>query len=193
MRLDPKNGAYYVSRGRAYLNKHEIERAIADFEKAFELQPEDPEICNDFAWFLVTCPERRIWKPARAVELAKKATQREPGSAGNWNTLGVAHYRAGDHEAAIKALGKSMELGSGGVAFDWFFFAMAHWQLKHAEEARRWYDKGAAWMEKNKPADDELLRFRDEAEGLIKGPAGQKPKTLPEGKEKPGKTPSEQK
>ena len=128
-----------------------------------------------------------------AVELAKKATEREPANPANWSTLGVAQYRAGDYEAAIKALGKSMELGSGGVAINWFFLAMAHWQLKHAEEARRWYDKGAAWMEKNKSSDDELLRFRAEAETLIKGPSGQKPKTLPEGKEKPGKTPSEQK
>ena len=167
IRLEPKCAGDYAFRGAAYSHKHELEHAIADFEKAIELQPDNPGNCNDLAWCLVTCPERRIWKPARAVELAKKATERAPGNGAYWNTLGVAQYRAGDYEAAIKTLGKSMELGSGGVAFDWFFLAMAHWQLKHTEEARRWYDKGVAWMEKNKSDDDELLRFRAEAAELL--------------------------
>jgi tetratricopeptide (TPR) repeat protein len=182
IRLGPKSAAGYVFRGNAYSHKHDFQHAIADFEKAIELQPESPLNCGNLAWFLVTCPERRIWNPGRAVELAKKATQLAPGNGIYWNTLGVAQYRAGDHEAAIKALGKSTELGSGGVACDWFFFAMAHWQLKHTEEARRWYDKGAAWMEKNKSDDEELLRFRAEAEDLLGITA--KP---PAGKEKPEK------
>jgi len=187
--LDPgvnrRSAEAYSYRGRVYAKKGNFDKALADFNRAVELHPENPLNCNALAWFLGTCPDRRLWKPALAVELAKKATQREPGSAGNWNTLGVAQYRAGDHDAAIKTLGKSRELGSGGNACDWFFFAMAHWQLKHTEEARRWYDKGAAWMEKNKSDDEELLRFRAEAAELLgiplKPPAGkekseQKPK-----------------
>ena len=188
IRLDPKNARAYVMRGQAYSHKHDFASAIADFEKAVELQPDDPRNCNELAWLLVTCPDRRMWDPARAVELAKKLTQ--GGGAYEWNTLGVAHYRAGDHEAAIQALGKSMELGSGGVACDWFFVAMAHWQLKHTEEARRWYDKGAAWMEKQKSNDEELLRFRAEAAELLgvplKPPAA-KEKTEPKPKAESGK------
>ena len=193
IRLNPKDYVIYTLRAQAYSEKRQFERAIADMEEAIDLAPDRPDVCNHAAWLLVTCPDHQVWNPPRAVELAKKATDCVPGISQVWRTLGVAQYRAGDYEAAIKALGKSMELGSGGVACDWFFLAMAHWQLKHTEEARRWHDKGAAWMEKNKSSDDELLRFRAEAETLIKGPSGQKPKTLPEGKEKPGKTPSEQK
>jgi tetratricopeptide (TPR) repeat protein len=97
------------------------------------------------------------------------------------NTLGVAQYRAGDHQAAIGTLNKAMGLRSGGDAFDWFFLAMAHWQLKNPEEAHKWYDKAVQWTEKNKPEDDELVRFRAEAAGLLgtdkKPPAGKdKPK-----------------
>jgi tetratricopeptide (TPR) repeat protein len=180
IRLDPKSSDCCRRRGEAYYQKHDFERTIADFEKAIELQQEEPALYNDLAWLLVTCPERRVWKPARAVELAKKATERELGDAAFWNTLGAAQYRAGDHEAAIKTLGKSMELPSGEDARNWFFFAMAHWQLKHTEEARRWYDKGAAWMEKDKSHDEELLRFRAEAADLLGITA--KP---PAGKEKP--------
>jgi hypothetical protein len=48
-----------------------------------------------------------------------------------------------------------------------FFLAMAHWQLGHKTEARQWYDRAVQWMEKNKPKDDELRRFRAEAAKLF--------------------------
>ena len=56
-----------------------------------------------------------------------------------------------------------MEIRNGGDSFDWFFLAMAHWQLDEKDEARKWYDQGVQWMEKNKPEDEELRRFREEA------------------------------
>jgi Flp pilus assembly protein TadD len=83
------------------------------------------------------------------------------------NTLGIAQYRNGDHKTAMETLKKSMDLRSGGDAFDWFFLAMAHWQLKNQDEARRWYDKAVAWVDKNQPKDEELLRFRAEAAQLL--------------------------
>jgi uncharacterized protein HemY len=52
-----------------------------------------------------------------------------PGDGAYWSTLGVACYRAEDWKATIAALEKSMELSKGGNGFDWFFLAMAHWQL----------------------------------------------------------------
>ncbi len=45
---------------------------------------------------------------------------------------------------------------------------MAHWQLGEKGEARKWYDKGVEWMEKNKPEDEEPRRFREEAAKLLK-------------------------
>src|SRR5437868_12353630 len=44
---------------------------------------------------------------------------------------------------------------------------MAHWKLGHREDARKWYDKAAGWMDKNQPKNDELGRFRVEAEQLL--------------------------
>ena len=60
-----------------------------------------------------------------------------------------------------------MELRKGGDSNDWFFLAMAHWQLSDKEQARKWYDQAVEWMEKNKPEDEELLRFRAEAAALL--------------------------
>ncbi len=35
------------------------------------------------------------------------------------------------------------------------------------QDAREWYDKAVAWMDKNKPDDEELKRFRAEAEEVL--------------------------
>ncbi|MEX2288685.1 MAG: tetratricopeptide repeat protein, partial [Planctomycetaceae bacterium] len=75
---------------------------------------------------------------------------------------------AGDWNAAIEGLGKSLELRNGSAGIDGFFLAIAHQQLGHHDEARKWYDQAVAWMEKNQPHDEQLRRFRTEAEELLK-------------------------
>jgi tetratricopeptide (TPR) repeat protein len=124
-------------------------------------------IHNELAWLRATCPDRNGRNPGQAVASARKAVELEPERGGFWNTLGVALYRAADWTEARAALSKSMTLRRGGDAFDWFFLAMAHWQLGGQSEARKWYDQAVQWMEKNRPKDDELRRFRAEAEELL--------------------------
>jgi hypothetical protein len=60
-----------------------------------------------------------------------------------------------------------MSLGKGGDALDWFFLAMAHWQQGDKEQARTWYGRAVQWMEKNRPQDGELRRFRAEGAALV--------------------------
>jgi tetratricopeptide (TPR) repeat protein len=125
-----------------------------------------PSVRNDWAWLLATCPDAKVRDPKRAVELAQKAVELDPRGS-YWNTLGVAQYRAGNFQEALAALGKSMELQEGGNSFDWFFVAMVHWRLDRKDEARQWYNKAVAWMEKHQPKNEELRRFRAEAEELL--------------------------
>jgi uncharacterized protein HemY len=117
---------------------------------------------------LATSADAKLRDPKRAVELAKNAIKLAPKEGNFWNTLGVAHYRAGDWKAALDALTNSMELRKGGDSSDWFFLAMAHWQLGHKEEACKWHEKAAQWMDKHQPKNEELRRFRAEAETLLK-------------------------
>jgi eukaryotic-like serine/threonine-protein kinase len=122
---------------------------------------------NELAWLLATCPDVKSRDPGRAVASARKAVELGPEKGAFWNTLGVAAYRAGDWAEARTALAKSMALGRGGDAFDWFFLAMAHWQRGEREEARKWYQQAVAWAEKHRPRDEELRRFRGEAAELL--------------------------
>jgi hypothetical protein len=41
------------------------------------------------------------------------------------------------------------------------------WQLREKGKALEWYGKAVLWMEKHKPNDESLRRFRAEAEELI--------------------------
>ena len=136
------------------------------YRQALTQFPDNPRLNNALAWFLVTCHDGDLRDAARAVDLARKAVELAPKEGLYWNTLGVAQYRGGDRKAAITSLGKSMELRNGGDSFDWFFLAMAHWQLDEKEQARKWYSQAVQWMEKNKPENEELRTFRAEAEAL---------------------------
>jgi serine/threonine protein kinase/Flp pilus assembly protein TadD len=123
---------------------------------------------NELAWLLATCLDLKFRDPGRALALARKAVELEPAHAGFWNTLGVACRRAGDDRGAIAALEKSEELGHGrDFGFNAFFLAMARWQLGERDLARKWYGQAVEWMEKRKPNDDELRRFRAEAEEML--------------------------
>jgi hypothetical protein len=60
-----------------------------------------------------------------------------------------------------------MALRKGGDSFDWFFLAMAHWQLDQKAEAQKWYGRAVEWMQKNQHKNPELVRFRAEAAELL--------------------------
>jgi hypothetical protein len=122
---------------------------------------------NNQAWSLATNADEKGRDPHRAVELAREAVKLGPKEGMFWNTLGVAQYRVGDWKAAIETLKQSMGLRNGGDSFDWFFLAMAHWQLGENERARQRFDQAVQWMDKNQPQNEELRRFRAEAEQLL--------------------------
>jgi tetratricopeptide (TPR) repeat protein len=130
------------------------------------LNPKDPQGPNDLAWLLATHADPKVRDPRRAVELAKKAVELAPQVGTYWNTLGTALYRVGDWQSALVALEKSIEIQKGN-GWDWFFLAMAHWQLGHKDEARQAYDRAVRWMNANQPRNDELRRFGAEAAKLL--------------------------
>jgi tetratricopeptide (TPR) repeat protein len=169
IKLEPKSAVAWHQRAFLHAQLRQWDKAIADYSKVLALNPKSAVDLNNLAWLLVTCPDSKLHDPLRAVEQAKKAVELTPNEGNHWNTLGVAQYRAGDWKAAIGALEKSDELLKGNaLSFNAFFLAMSHWQLGNKDEARKRYDQAVGWMEKNAPQDDELRRFRVEAEEQLK-------------------------
>ena len=163
---DPKDYKALSNRALCHHGLGRMAMARADLELAIALAPADPELLNTLACWLTHDPGHADRDPKRAVELATRALKLS-AKPSYWNTLGAARYRDGDWKAAIDALTKSMERSNGGDGNDWFFLAMAHWQLGDKPQGRSWYDKAVPWMEKNQPKNEELIRFRAEAAALL--------------------------
>ncbi len=167
LELKADNARIRLALGRAFARLGQSQKAGAEFTRAIELT-KLPEACNNLAWVLVTSADPQPRDPSRAVQLAEKAVGQAPTVGAYWNTLGAAYYRAGNWNAAIEALTKSMERLSGkNESFNTFFLAMAHWQLGDKPQSRSWYDKAVPWMEKNRPENEELIRLRAEAASLL--------------------------
>jgi tetratricopeptide (TPR) repeat protein len=142
--------------------------ADAAFRDALRLDPNAPFSNGDLGWFRANCPDVRFRNIQEAVQLAKKATELQPGKGEHWLALGVAHYRAGQFQEAIADLQKPKQLRARETTTSWLFLAMAHWQLGDKEQARKLYNQASDWLEKNQPENvEELRRFRAEAAALL--------------------------
>jgi serine/threonine protein kinase/tetratricopeptide (TPR) repeat protein len=137
---------------------------------------------NRLAWCLVLCPDKQLRDPKQALELAGRAAETAPQEGAFWNTLGAAHFRAGNWKESLMALEKSMHLRHGGDGFDWLFLSMIHHRLGRTEEANKWLDKATDWIaqREQRKFPDPLSRLqwqskrkeaemlRQEAEALIR-------------------------
>jgi serine/threonine protein kinase/predicted Zn-dependent protease len=170
---DTLKSMYNVAVTRSILGQHA--EALTLHERVLTLRmkklpfghPDTLLSMNELAWILATSMDPKLRDPQRALELAKKAVDLAPRKGDFQNTLGAAYYRVGDWQGAVSALEKSTELRKGGESTDWFFLAMAHWRLGNKSQSRACYDRAVQWMEKNKPQDQELRRFRSEAAALL--------------------------
>jgi len=125
------------------------------------------------AWLLTNCWDEKVRDVSGGLEAGRKAVEVAPQSSIAWQVLGWARYRAGDWKGSVEALEKSCALQhnpTGGYAFQWFFLAMAHWQLGEKDTAREWYDKAVKWADasEKEKGNTDLFRFRTEAAELMK-------------------------
>jgi eukaryotic-like serine/threonine-protein kinase len=165
--LDPDLVYTYRALIETLQSQGKRDEAIAEIRAAVAAKPNNAPLSNSIAWISATCADARFRDPRLAVELASRAVALAPNQGDYWKTLGAAHYRAGNWDGAIAAFEKSMPLRNGGRSSDWFFLAMACWQLGRRDEARMWYDRAVQWMEKHDPKQSELCLFRAEAAALL--------------------------
>ena len=153
--LRPNEADYWNTLGVALRAHNQPDEAIVAFRKAAD------------AYFRIGNALEGQGKLGETITCFEKAVELNPKHPDFPSTLGAAHYRAGNWNAAIDAMDKSMQLRKGGDSNEWFFLAMAHWQLGEKDKAREWYDRAVQWMDKNQPNNDELCRFRAEAAELL--------------------------
>jgi serine/threonine protein kinase len=143
--------------------EQERKQVIAMLQKATDAVSQDM-----LAWVLVTVADPRLRNPRLAIEISERNVAYAPGTPKYRQTVGVAHYRAGDGQAAIRALDRVVELrNDGGDPTIWFFLALAHMQQGDKAKAVSYYEKAERWMNSHNPRDLELRRFQDETAAML--------------------------
>ena len=134
--------------------------------------PPTASALNRAAWNVVRAPGASEAAYAGALLRSELAVARSLRSAALLNTLGLACYRAGQHERALEILTRADELNlAGGVKYpragDLVVAAMCLWRLGRPEDARAELDAAAASL--RTVTDDELLALAREAQALVAG------------------------
>ena len=110
----------------------------------------------------------KLYDPASALELARKAVAVDSGEDWYHGNLGGAAYRNGSYDEARDALLMAVELSYTEDAVRRFFFlAMTLEKLGDRDGARRWYDRAVARMDETYPENPELIAFKQEAAELL--------------------------
>jgi tetratricopeptide (TPR) repeat protein len=104
------------TRGDALLSVNKHKEAIADYEKALAIDPEDTGVLNNLAWVLATSETESVRDAKRSIELATKACELTKYEKPHiLSTLASGYAEQGDFETAIKWSTKAVELGEGEV------------------------------------------------------------------------------
>jgi tetratricopeptide (TPR) repeat protein len=144
--IDRENQHAYYWRARASLNAHRCAEALADFRESHARHAVDDWCLRHMAWILVAGPpELRNTQEARrlAEEAVKVATERKRSNLGTFvATLGMAHYRLGEHEVALARLDEAVELGAADSR-TLLFLALCHAQLGSGESARLCFEEAS--------------------------------------------------
>jgi len=173
----PLDAEAYLWRGYAHSRLRNYDGALNDLERLQALNP-DLDSCkglfaylgNNVAWHHVAAAASE-GRAARVLPLAEKAAAIEPDNVMYRNTLGVALYRLGRYQEAIKCLLENIKSDLDFFAFDGYFLAMAYQRVGSSAAARDWFERSNAWF---KPRTDlpaglskELTAFRAEAAALL--------------------------
>jgi WD40 repeat protein/serine/threonine protein kinase/Flp pilus assembly protein TadD len=103
-------------------------------------ETDDPMLAGQLVWCCKLAPGA-VDDPDRLVQLAEKAVAENPRNSFYLSHLGGALYRAGRFEEAVQRLTEADKAHPRKDDWDWFWLAMAHQRLGHADEARKWLDK----------------------------------------------------
>ncbi len=95
----------YYNRGSAYGDLGEYRRAIADYDAALQIDPDDADAYNNRGNVYSNLGEHR-----RAIEDYDQAVRRQPGSIFAFNNRGNAYGDLGDYRRAIEDYDQALRL-----------------------------------------------------------------------------------
>ncbi len=94
--------------GDLMINRQMEKRALVAYNKALEIDPENPVVLNNLAWLLLTSNDVNLRDPLRAMLLAQRAVLKSP-KAHVLDTLATAYWANGLAEEAIRTEQEALE------------------------------------------------------------------------------------
>ena len=100
----------YNQLSRFYRNEKDTIQYFKTLDRALKKIKDNTQLMNEYAWAIFTCKLQDKYK--YGIELAEKAVELEPEAANIWDTLAWLYYADGDHQKAISAMKKAVEINS---------------------------------------------------------------------------------
>lgn len=151
----------YFARGAARERLNRWPEAEADFQRALELSPEQPDVMNYLGYSWVDRGERL----QEGLALIQRAMELRPMSGAIIDSLGWAHYRLGDYARALELLERAVELEPADATLN-EHLGDVYWRVGRRTEARFQWER-ALTLDPDHP---EAIRTKI-AEGLPAQPA----------------------
>ena len=109
MRLEPANSVWPLVLGDFLQSRRMESKAVAAYEQALKLAPDNAEISNNLAWLLLTAHDPAVRDAGRALTLAESAAMaREHGHI--LDTLATAYWANGLIEEALATEARAVRL-----------------------------------------------------------------------------------
>jgi tetratricopeptide (TPR) repeat protein len=102
----------YVGMGNALHRKGKFEEAIANYNKALEIEPKSAVVKSNLAWMLATAPEASLRNGPRALELAEQAVLSHEYEPLFLRTLAAAYAESGNFPKAIETAQRASQLAT---------------------------------------------------------------------------------
>jgi WD40 repeat protein/tetratricopeptide (TPR) repeat protein len=128
-------------------NRDDYRKTCAEMLRRFRPGP-DAEAETVYAVALTCSLQEGAATDLRDAVAAMRRVAEQDGGARYLGGLGGLLVRTGDAEGAVKALEDGIAVqGKEGDPWLWLYLALAHARLGHKDEAGRWLEKSAAWLD----------------------------------------------
>lgn len=132
---EPGDWRYYYVRGIAYERNKEWPKAEADFKRALELRPDQPQVLNYLGYSWVDQGVNLV----EALAMIEKAVAAAPNDGYIIDSLGWAYYRLGRYDEAVETLERAVMLKPNDPEIN-DHLGDAYWRAGRKLEARFQYN-----------------------------------------------------
>ena len=116
VKQEPERAIWMRLIGDLMLNKKMEGRALSAYQKAFSLEPANPEIMNNLAWLLLTAEDLSLRDEQKALTLARAAATLNPKGY-VLDTLATAYWANGLPEEAIRTEKEAIAIDVGQLRY----------------------------------------------------------------------------